>query len=199
MTKSIVPPMSLFSGLSRESFKTVALTKGQHLFWQDGKVSALYQVGAGKLSLRRLTQAGHMVVLYRAHKGDLVAEASLFSSSFHCDCVANEATSVTAIDKQAALQMLRKDPDFALALMERFALQVQQYRRQLELRALRPAHARVLAGLSDGWLKSTVMQFADDLGLTHEATYRALADLVREGRIEKTGRGRYCALAPLDT
>ena len=35
------------------------------------------------------------------------------------------------------------------------------------------------------------MYFARAVGLTHEATYRALAELVNEYRLEKDARGKY--------
>ena len=40
-------------------------------------------------------------------------------------------------------------------------------------------------------LKSNVTTFAAEIGLTHEATYRALSALVRTGLVKKAGRGRY--------
>ena len=40
-------------------------------------------------------------------------------------------------------------------------------------------------------LGKEIKQFAAEIGLTHEATYRALAKLVKDGRIEKAGRGQY--------
>ncbi len=73
------------------------------------------------------------------------------------------------------------------------ASQVRDLRRRLELRNIRSAAARVLA-----WLRlhasgspplvrncRSWTQVADDLGLTREAVYRALAALERQGRISR--------------
>ena len=86
---------------------------------------------------------------------------------------------------------IRADNAFALALVARLSGQVQGYRRRLELMAIRSAPERVFAGLADGRLTGSVIDFAADLGLTHEAVYRALAELVRAGRVERPARGVY--------
>lgn len=163
----------------------------QTIFHQGATPSALFYVAAGTVILERHTEAGQKVVLHRAGAGDLIAEASLFSQTYHCDCVAQTDATVIALDKPAVLQMMATDPDFASALVRKMSRQVQRYRRQLELRSIFPAVDRVLAGLSDGWLTGSVIQFASDIGLSHEATYRALAALVAGGKICKKGRGKY--------
>jgi predicted transcriptional regulator len=60
--------------------------------------------------------------------------------------------------------------------------------------AVRSATERVWLAMVEGLLQSTIKQFAASIGLTHEATYRALAELVENGRIQKQGRGRYSIL-----
>ncbi len=91
---------------------------------------------------------------------------------------------------------MENNPGFAVALAQQFAGQVQTYRRRIEILAISSAENRVLTALSDGWLTGKVVDFAAEIGLTHEATFRALSNLVRDGRVVKTGRGRYEA-APL--
>lgn len=163
----------------------------QHVFEQGQPPTALYFVTKGEVILLRHTEAGEKVTLHRATAGDMIAEASLFSSNYHCDCVAVTNATLIAINKTRVLSMLTQDPKFATALVERLAGQVQRYRRRIELHAIKRAEDRVMAGLLDGWLTGSIAQFAGDLSLTHEATYRALAALVRQGRLQKTGRGRY--------
>ena len=164
---------------------------GQTVFHQGAAPEALFFVGQGEVTLVRHTKAGQAVVLHRASGGEVIAEASLFSQHYHCDCVTQCQSELVAIRKSSVLELLERDTKFAAALVQRLAGQVQGYRRQLELQSIRSATDRVLAGLADGWLKSSIMQFAGDMGLSHEATYRALASLVNQRLVRKTGRGRY--------
>lgn len=193
--KTIKPPAP-FDCLPAAAVAMRNLERKQLLFHQGATAHALFFVAAGEVILERHTQAGQKVVLHRAGAGGLIAEASLFSQSYHCDCVALTDAVVLALNKQAVLQRMATDPDFAGNLVKRMSRQVQRYRRQLELRGIFPAKDRVLAGISDGWLTGSVLQFASDLGLTHEATYRALAALVADGKLCKPARGKYI-LPPL--
>lgn len=145
----------------------------------------------GAVSLIRHTYAGQKVTMFRAVAGDTLAEPALFSESYHCDAVAEEPSSVLLLDKELVLEVMAQNPSFATSLVQRLSLQVQTYRRRLELLAIRPAGDRVLAGLADGRLTGSIIDFAADLGLSHEAVYRALSELVRDGRAIRPARGVY--------
>jgi CRP/FNR family transcriptional regulator, dissimilatory nitrate respiration regulator len=182
-----------FDEIAPGDLRRFSLTEKQTLFLQGAEPSFLFMVIAGMVSLQRHTESGQTVTLYRARAGDLLGEASLFSQAYHCDCVAEQDSSLLGFAMPAVRAKLNTDAAFGAALARRFALQVQRYRRQLELRSIKSARERVLAGLSDGWLTGNILQFATDLGLSHEATYRALTTLVARGLAQKSGRGRYRA------
>lgn len=183
-----------FCRLPAGEVKPLMFEQNQIVFHQGEAPDALFYVLAGSVVLVRHTQAGQAVVLHRASGGEMIAESSLFSKFYHCDCVAQGPTKMMAIRKASVLDLLVGDADFSAALVQRLAGQVQGYRRRLELQSIRSAPERVLAGLADGWLTGSIMQFAGDMGLSHEATYRALASLVRQGKLAKTGRGKYQVL-----
>lgn len=189
------PTPTPFDCLPPQAVGQTTFSRKQVVFHQGMIPQALFHVASGAVILERHTEAGQKVVLHRAGTGDLIAEASLFSSAYHCTCIADSDATLIALNKQAVLRMMATNPEFAGALVKKMARQVQRYRRQLELRTILPAVDRVLAGLSDGWLQGSVMQFASDIGLSHEATYRALSTLVANGKIQKTGRGKYVALS----
>ena len=188
------PPPAPFHAIPGNNVSERHLRKDETLFRQGERPFAVFLVRSGVVSLIRHTEAGRKVPLFRAKPGDTLAEASIFSDAYHCDCIAERDCVLMAFDKQAILHAMSCDPGFSVALVRRLAGQVQSYRRRLELLAIGSAKERVLAGLSDGWLAGSVIAFSGDLGLTHEATYRALAELVKEGRARKTGRGRYIAV-----
>lgn len=167
------------------------VAKGGVAFRQGERTRGLFFVVDGVVELRRVTEAGDVVVLHRAATGETFAEASLFSETYHCDAVAIEATDLVELDRAHILRAIRSDVDFAMALSRRFATQIQAYRRKLELLAIRSAEGRVHAALADGMLTADIKSLAAEIGLTHEAVYRALASLVKQGRVKKRGHGRY--------
>lgn len=89
------------------------------------------------------------------------------------------------------------------AFSSELAQRVQFLRTRLEIRHIRSAPDRVLQFLrlrcdtSGVWQQvGTLKQFAEELGLTHEALYRALATLERNGSIYRE-RGRLHLVRPL--
>lgn len=167
------------------------LDKGAVLFRQGDATRAVFFLRDGAVSMIRHTEAGQQVTMFRAGAGDTLAEPALFSDHYHCDAVAVQPSTVLCFDKPAMLARMAEEPAFAAALVKRLAGQVQGYRRRLELLAIRSATDRVLAGLADGRLTGSVLEFATELGLSHEAVYRALSELVQSGQVERPARGVY--------
>lgn len=69
--------------------------------------------------------------------------------------------------------------------------QVQQMRQLREILAIRSAKERVFAGLVASLLVGIIIDFAAIVSLTHEATYRALRQLVTDGKVNNPKRGVY--------
>lgn len=169
----------------------IRLSKGSSAFRQDDVAKGLYYVARGSVALVRHSETGHQIVVHRAQIGETLAEASLFSQHYHCDCLALQDSELVRLDKKAILEQIKQDADFALLLLQRFAGQVQGYRRQLEILAIKGAQDRVLAALADFGQGGSVINFAATIGLSHESTYRALSALVRRRLVKRVGRGKY--------
>lgn len=184
-----------FDQLSQNAQKSVPLMAGESLFLQDAPTKGLYILEYGSLELRRFTGGGDAVVLHRVMSGETFAEASLFTAKYHCEAVTTTASQVVELDRKAVLDRFSSDSKFAVALTARFASQIQSYRRRLEVVAIRSALERVYTALSDGMLVGNVKSFAGEIGLSHEAVYRAFSQLVRQKRIQKFARGRYGLIA----
>jgi len=176
---------------------TSRLAPGESLFRQGDPARAIFAVLSGRVSLLRHTSAGHRVLLHNARPGDLLAEAALFAEAYHCDAIAATAAELRVIPTPALRDALRRDPALAMGLAGTLAHQVQALRGRLALRDLRPARERVLAALAllagpeqgVARLPGTLMDFAAEIGLTHEALYRTLAALEQAGRIARTETG----------
>jgi CRP/FNR family transcriptional regulator, dissimilatory nitrate respiration regulator len=180
------PPFQDFDAQSM-----VRVAKGGFAFRQDDVSKGPYYLARGSVALVRHTETGHQVVVHRAREGETLAEASLFSPHYHCDCLALQDSDLLRLDKNTILQQIKQNPDFAMLLLQRFSGQVQAHRRQLEILAIKGAEDRVLAALAEFGQSGSVMGFASTIGLSHESTYRALSALVRRGLVKRFARGKY--------
>ena len=181
----------LFQTIPKSAMRQLSLSKGQHLFHQDKQTGGLFYVRNGKIELRRMTQSGDLLLVHQAINGETFAEASLFSDHYHCDAISTDESNLVEIDRKYVLAHLQTDANFAIAMTKHLARQNQLYRRKLEIMAIKSAPDRVYSALSDDMLKSDVISLAAEIGLTHEAVYRSLRKLVKQGRVVQTGRGKY--------
>jgi CRP-like cAMP-binding protein len=173
------------------------LKAGQTLFRLGNRTAGFYEIVRGKVRLARVDASGREAILHMAAAGDAIAEASLFSPTYHCDAIATSDALVRLYPKAAVLAAFRRDPKAAQAFMAMLARQVMSLRTRLEQRNIHSARARLRHYLalhvgSDGRtiaLSGTVKDLAGELGLTHEALYRTLSVMAGEGEIER-GRGK---------
>lgn len=193
--KAWLPPAVRAAAVDRK------LESGEALFRRGEKVASLFEVIEGQVRLSRVDRSGHEVLLYAAGAGDTLAEASLFSAVYHCDAVASTVATVRAFPKAAVLAAFDKDPKAAQAFTAMLARQIMNLRTRVEQRNIRSARERVRHWLrvnagDDGRtvaIAGTLKDVAAELGLTHEALYRTLAALDRNGEIRR-GRGRITLL-----
>lgn len=167
------------------------ISPGETLFHQGDSTRGFFYLLEGAIQLQRVTESGQEVLVLRAAEGDTFAEASLFHSTYHCNAVATKSSQVIECSKKAVLSRFRDDSRFALAMSERFAIQVQQMRSRLEILSIRSAEERVFRAVVDGLLSDTITSLAKEIGLTPEVVYRSLASLTQSARIKKVGYGRY--------
>ena len=133
-------------------------------------------------------------MLQTASAGETLAEASLFSSAYHCDAIAATEAVVRLYPKNSVLAALQRDPEIAKSFAAMLARQVMALRTRLERRNIYSARDRIRHYLTvnvapDGrtvTLPGTIKQLAADLGLTHEALYRVLARMEADGEIKRS-------------
>lgn len=174
-----------------------ALRSGEVLFRQGDRASAIFEVEQGRLRLLRHTIDNRPVPLHTARPGELFAEAALFADRYHCDAVAVSDSRVRAYSKRALLAAFRNDAALGERFMAVLAHQIHALSNRLEERNIRSARERVLNRLvlaADPVdrrvaVEGTLMDLAAELGLTHEALYRTLAALEKDGTIARTRSG----------
>jgi len=169
------------------------LDAGQRLFTRGARPSRMFYVLAGEVQLLRASAAGGETILQRVRQG-FVAEASLEASRYHCDAVAAQPSELLSLPLSGFRQALDTTPAFARAWASHLAREVRRLRTQCERLNLKGAAARILHYLdTEGeggsvTLTQTRKAWAAELGLSHEALYRTLAQLERDGRLVLDGQ-----------
>ena len=180
-----------FHTISKSDIRLKDYHAGEQIFGIGETSNAMFFLISGEVHLQRYSENGDLIIIHRAYANSYFAEASLFAPAYHCDAVVTQQAVIATLSKQVVLDKMSGDPKFSFVVTAYFARQVQDYRRLVEIRSIKSATARVLTGIQEDLLKGSVISFASTLGLTHEATYRALAELVKQGSIRKIGRGQY--------
>ncbi len=194
---ALEPALDWLPASIRQGSATRALAAGEVLFRQGETAAAIFAVTEGRLRLVRHTVDHRKVFLHTAGPGSLFAEAALFSPVYHCDAVADVRSKVRVFRKRQVLAAIRAEPKLAEQFLAVLAREVQTLRARLEQRNIRSARERVLhhfalAAGSDGRtvrLAGSLMDLAVEIGITHEALYRTLAALQKEGALTRTKDG----------
>jgi CRP-like cAMP-binding protein len=184
---------TIFESLAAKPATRRKLRAAETLFRAGDRVKAVYVVSTGRLRLVRISGSGSEVTLHRASAGESFAEPSLFSERYHCDAVAEIASEVLEYPKADIVSQLSIHPERMMDLLRHFGGQVQALRSRAEILSLRTATDRLMAyfhmhmpGNADVLqLNSSWKQIATEIGLTHEALYRALRRLEDAGAIER--------------
>lgn len=174
------------------------LAQGEALFRVGDPAIGLVVVQAGMLELLRISPEGRRLLLHRAAQGETFAEASLFEGRHHCDAVAAAPSVVTMHGAAELRRAAAADPELGWRLAAHLAGRLVAARARAERLALPHAADRLLDALHalaaepDGSRRLAVpwKSLAAELGLSHEATYRALARLERMGALRREGRDR---------
>lgn len=155
------------------------LAEGGLLFHRGDRVANLFLVLDGTVELARHHVDGETVVLQRAGRHEILAEASVFSEHYHCDASAAAPSIVLAVPMTAVRAQLAQSPEFSAAWAEYLAHQVQEARLRSEILSLKTVARRL-----DAWLlshgrrvpeKGEWKTLAHQIGVSPEALYRELA------------------------
>lgn len=150
---------------------------GTTLFRAGDPVRNIHYVVSGCLSLRRVSETGTRMILQLARPGDILAEASAYSDTYHCDGVSVTDTEYRTMFKPAFAAHLKRDPALQQDWMQRLAKGIQTARIRAEIRGLKTVSARL-----DMWLmlggpmppKGQWHLVAAEIGVSPEALYREM-------------------------
>jgi CRP-like cAMP-binding protein len=181
----MLSPAKLLSAIPARALQAASeheLAKGALLFAQGTKPKAMHCVLSGEIRLIRTTSNGAEIILQRSREG-FVAEGSLDQAAYHCNALAIARSRVIAIPRPAFQQAL-DDPKFRDVWIGYIGAELRRARAQSERLRLRTARERILhfietEGRNDAIkLSLSKKAWAAELGLTHEALYRALSSMI---------------------
>ena len=156
----------------------------------------IWFVDAGSVRSLRRGRAGEEVLLRVAKTGEFFAEASLDSGRYHCEAVASEPSVLLRFPAATLRRLLESDPAFASQWIALLAANLRAARTRVERLSLKQAaervrHLLVAEGRGAHYevvVEGTLKDLARSLGLSHEALYRTLATMTRNGVIERRGK-----------
>lgn len=182
--KVLLPP-PLHSACEGAMYK-----KNERLFLTGLAPQWMFYVVAGEVTLERTGLQGQAVVLQRTRQG-FVSEASLKTAHYHCDALAIGDTLVIKVPVQPLSHALDLDPQFASRWIAMLNTEVRRLRLHCERLSMKSVKDRLLhliqtEGQSGHYaVPSGLKTLAGELGVTHEALYRSIADLHKTGVLHK--------------
>jgi CRP-like cAMP-binding protein len=174
----MIPIMSDALALLFDTAEPRRIYAGARLFHGGDPVHDMYLVTEGAVDLTRVTGTGASVILQRARPGQVLAEASAYSATYHCDAQAIMPALVRSVPVVDFRARLKADPALAERWAAHLAHAVQTARLRAEIRTLRTVAERLDAWLGEGRAlpaKGAWQDLAAELGVSREALYRELA------------------------
>lgn len=155
------------------------IAKDQILFQQGEPTKAIFWVESGRLRLVSFTSQ-QMITHYLVNPGESFAETALYFDTSGCTAIAEQASQVVAIPKQAFLEALKQFPTLSEQYLAHLTQRFSELKKLLELRSIRSAHDRLLhylyhqlpPGQLTVPLKQSIKSLAIELGLSPEVLSR---------------------------
>lgn len=174
------------------------LARGEHLFWDKGRVDYFYFVAEGYFSLYKLSAAGEKKVVFVYGPGEFLNEVMVQNLPASISCEAFSDGAVLAFPIPAFTAAMGRDFALAQAVMGSMATKIRRLYRQLKntsgsvrgdkrlaakLWKLSQDHGAASQKGTRIDLNLTVTYLADMLGAKRETVSRQLAQLSAQGLI----------------
>jgi CRP-like cAMP-binding protein len=146
--------VALFSSLNDEEMAlisseavTYSYKRGDVIFAQGDKANHLYIVCSGKIKIKKYTVDGKEQILYILSGGDFIGAFNLLKADqFDFTAEALEDTEISTVSKSAFNEVLLKNPDITLKVLEKAYERIQKVESLVERLGTNSVDAKV-AGL----------------------------------------------------
>jgi CRP/FNR family transcriptional regulator, dissimilatory nitrate respiration regulator len=170
----------------------LACAKGERLFDQGQSPERMFYICKGEAVLQRAGLHGASLVLQRVRQG-FISEASLQSDSYHCEAAMTASGDLVCIPISAIKLELLTNPEFAMRWVAMLNKELKRLRAQCERLSLKSVKDRLLHLIEtegeDGKLAlgTGLKSIAAELSVSHEALYRAVAELGKQDVLHRAG------------
>lgn len=170
-------------GGARRAARMRQISRSDRVFSQGDTPRSMFVVISGEVHLVRRSPSGAEIILQKARHG-VVAEASFDQSSYHCDAIAALTSELLEIPMRSFAEALSDDA-FRSRWIGHLSRELRRVRVQVERLGLKTAEERIVHFIETEGAKGAVRltgtrkAWAAELGLTHEALYRALSRMQR--------------------
>jgi CRP-like cAMP-binding protein len=187
-----------FGGFDREGLDAVAalcvtrrLDGGESLFLKGDPGDALYAVRRGQIRIATGTDAGRRLTLNLLGPGDVFGEVALLDGRPRtADATATEPTELFMVRRRDFLELLERQPQFAIRLIELLCQRIRWMSERMEESVLFPlSHrlARRLIALGEDYGADVAVsqeELAVFVGATRESVNRQLQAWKKRGLVE---------------
>ncbi len=199
----------LFSGLNDVDLAALAaitvrraFRKGESLFSEGDEATGFYLLLTGSIKLCRMSQDGREKVLHFVKPRETFAEAAFFGDGkYPAEARAMEAGEVLYLPRQGLLELMSRNPGFALNLVVSLSLMLRKFVSQIEELSFADVTSRLASFLVRRAAESSTSfggityidlgirkgELAARLGTASETISRTFRKLKDEGIIEVQG------------
>jgi CRP-like cAMP-binding protein len=173
---------------------------GEILYLAGSPAQSLYLVLDGRVRLLRESH-GRTILIHDEERGGCLGEVPLFEGgTYPATAMAAEPTRCLVLHRDAILEIVRREPEFAVAVLARLASRVRHLIDRLDRNTTRSTLGRLaehlLARSASGrgrsfTLGASQQHAAEELGTVRELVVRGLRTLRDRGAIVARGGGRY--------
>lgn len=184
------------------SCEEVEPPKGTCLFKAGDKPERMFFVISGEVVLERPGLQGAPVILQRTRRG-FVSEASLKSAKYHCHGQVVANAKIIQIPIRKVRDAIDSDPAFAGRWIGMLNKEVKRLRLQCERLSLTKVQDRFVHLLEtegdDGRfpIGAGIKSLAAELGVTHEALYRCIYAMEKQGALKRSETHMFLTKLPI--
>jgi CRP-like cAMP-binding protein len=174
-----------------DSCQEITPNKGTCLFRAGDKPERMFFVLSGEVVLERPGLQGSSVIMQRTRRGFL-SEASLKSAQYHCHGQVVVNSKLVQIPIRPVREAMDSDPAFAGRWIGMLNKEVKRLRLQCERLSLNKVQDRFVHLLETEGEKGCypigagIKLLAAELGVSHEALYRCIYAMEKEGKLKRT-------------
>lgn len=164
------------------------------IFFKGDPTTGMMAVISGCVQIRTVSEEGKQLVLNTMREGEMLGEIGVLDGGARtADAVAIEPTELLTIDRRAFLDLINRNPDFAMTLMEILCSRIRGTSEQAEdlaLLDLRKRLAKKLLSLADegkeggkAIIGHSQQDLASMVGISRESINKHLGAWAKDGLV----------------